>query len=75
MAFDNDIIDFVNGQDPWKPFTDDQPSTRVYRDGKAVYTSDLSAEQTGRKTLIFEIAKEVGMDKSMDAWEAFMQGH
>lgn len=76
VAFATDIITFVNGQEPWKPFNGGN-EVAFYANGKRGVCEPSFAEQTSRSPFILETGKDKtgpGMDILMQVFTDFMMG-
>lgn len=71
--FAADVIDFINGNEPWQRWTNDQTAAKVFKVGeKGVQTDE--PERTERRSLITELAGEVGFDALKGAFTRFLIG-
>jgi len=78
--FARDIINFVNGNEPWQGYDVENPTSMVYfaeadgQEDKSQVVDDRALDKTGRRSLLEEFASKGVLDKVMDAWQMFMRG-
>ncbi len=87
-GFGVDFMKFVSGQDPWQNSTAAHRTAKVFGPSlgpsnkgteavavtKVVDNAEESPEETGRKTTILELGKEVGFDMIAQAMRNFQMG-
>ncbi|KAK0110047.1 hypothetical protein ONS95_002707 [Cadophora gregata] len=77
VKFAEDVIKFVNGASDWKPYGE-VVGARVYGPSKdglcGTYVKGTSQAGSGRKSTIFELAEEFGLEPLSAAWGNFMAG-
>jgi carboxylesterase type B len=66
-----DVIAFANGQAPWQRWTNDQKTAKVFEVGGTGEVEDVP-EKTGRKSIVLDLADEVGFDALKGAFVRFM---
>lgn len=77
VAFATDVISFVNGQAPWKPFNRGHNESAFYADGKRGVSESPSTEENGRNPFILEIGRDKtgpGMDILTQIFTDFIVG-
>jgi carboxylesterase type B len=77
VAFASDIITFVNGQQPWKPFNS-RRGVKSYLQGGGEYSEPPNESKTRRNQFILELAKDnngPGMDGLTKVFTNFMEGN
>ncbi|RKL12917.1 hypothetical protein BFJ70_g16050 [Fusarium oxysporum] len=77
VAFASDIITFVNGQQPWKPFNS-RRGVKSYLRGGGEYSEPPNESKTRRSQFILELAKDnngPGMDGLTKVFTNFMEGN
>lgn len=71
--FAADVIEFINGKEPWQRWTSDQAAAKVFKVGGKGIKTDVP-QQTERRSLISELASEVGFDALKGAFARFLIG-
>ena len=69
--FAADVIAFANGEAPWQRWTKDQKTAKVFKVGGTGEVEDVP-ENTGRKSIVLDLADEVGFDALKGAFVRFM---
>jgi carboxylesterase type B len=70
-GFAADVIAFANGQAPWQRWAKDQKTAKVFEVGGMGETEDVPGK-TGRRSILLELADEVGFDALKGAFVGFM---
>jgi carboxylesterase type B len=70
-GFAADVIAFVNGQAPWRRWTKDQKTAKVFEVGGKGEVEDVP-EKTGRRSIVLDLADEIGFDALKGAFVRFM---
>ncbi|KAK3686804.1 hypothetical protein LTR37_019437 [Vermiconidia calcicola] len=73
--FAKDVIRFVNGQDPWtawKRSGESQGEAKVLGPNEKMEVVEDVPEKVERRSIILDLAREVGLDKLNDALNAFL---
>lgn len=71
--FGEDVVNFVNGKEPWKKFEGEGGVAKVMKVGETGVKHDVP-EEVGRRGVMLELAKDVGMEALADAFGRFMAG-
>ena len=69
--FAADVIAFANGQAPWQRWTRDQKIAKVFEVGGKGVKEDVP-EKIARRSIVLELADEVGFDALKGAFVRFM---
>jgi carboxylesterase type B len=69
--FAADVIAFTNGQAPWQRWTNNQKTAKVFEVGSKGEVEDVP-EKTGRRSVVLDLADEVGFDALKGAFVRFM---
>ncbi|KAF4456815.1 alpha beta-hydrolase [Fusarium albosuccineum] len=75
VALATDIITFLNGKAPWKPFNSSGNVCALYKGGKSVFPEASLVQQTGQSPFILETGRDEtgpGMDVLMQVFSDFM---
>jgi len=75
-AFGEDVINFANGEAPWKAFTKEEGGARTYGPSSTQTKNFVQGKGIGktRKDTVYRLAEKVGLDGLGAAWAAFFQG-
>jgi carboxylesterase type B len=77
VQFASDFIKFVNEKTEWPTFGT-KKGAQVYGPSGKGFTSEyiegVTAENSGRRTTIYDLAKHIGLDALAGAWSAFFTG-
>jgi carboxylesterase type B len=65
------VIAFASGEAPWQRWTKDQKTAKVFEVGGTGEVEDVP-EKTGRKSIVLDLADEVGFDALKGAFVRFM---
>ena len=74
--FAEDILKYVWGNEPFPVWDENNKGARIYgrgTEGTRFIRSEQS-EDYGRRSKIFELSKDIGLDKLSLAWETFIAG-
>jgi carboxylesterase type B len=69
-GFAKDVISFVNGRQPWEEW---KQAKVLGPEGKVEVVEDLP-EKVGRRDIMLNLGREVGVDTINEAFDAFMKG-
>lgn len=75
LTFGQDIIKFVNGEAPWKPFSPGNHGSAVYEGGSRAYAEPPEMAATKRDSFIFDLIKSsdgVTADDLMQVFNSLM---
>ncbi|KAF2995977.1 hypothetical protein E8E14_004570 [Neopestalotiopsis sp. 37M] len=75
VTFGQDIIKFVNGEAPWKPFSPGNHGSAVYEGGSRAYAEPPEIAATKRDSFIFDLIKSsngVTADDLMQVFNSLM---
>ncbi|KAF2442415.1 alpha/beta-hydrolase [Karstenula rhodostoma CBS 690.94] len=74
-AYGEDIIEFINGKDPWPPVEGEQFGARVYGPSSegitARYVASGKPAEVGRHDRVLKLGEQFGFDLVMDAFQNF----
>jgi hypothetical protein len=77
-AYAEDFINFVNGEDPWKPVKNGDMAARVYGPSSegitTKFVSDGSPKEVGRDERVLTLGEVFGFDNVLAAFQNFFQG-
>lgn len=77
-AYAEDVIEFVNGNDPWQPVDGERFGARVYGPSSegitAKYVASGKPEEVGRHDRVLKLGEQIGFDLVMDAFQEFAFG-
>lgn len=78
-AYGADIINFINGSDPWPPVEGEQFGARVYGPSSegitAKYVASGKPAEVGRHDRVLKLGDQIGFDLVMDVFQNFAFGH
>ncbi|KAJ4345460.1 uncharacterized protein N0V89_011591 [Didymosphaeria variabile] len=77
-AYGEDIIEFINGNDPWPPVEGEKFGARVYGPSSegitTKYVASGNPEEIGRHDRVLKLGEQVGFDLVMDVFQNFAFG-
>nr|OQO28971.1 hypothetical protein B0A51_03780 [Rachicladosporium sp. CCFEE 5018] len=73
VEFACDVIHFTNGVEPWKPYQGEERLAKVLKAGDVKVVKDEPA-LTERRSIVFEIAQEIGWDVYAEAFSKWFSG-
>ncbi|OQO04118.1 hypothetical protein B0A48_10727 [Cryoendolithus antarcticus] len=73
VEFACDVIRFVNGMEPWKPYQGEERLAKVLKAGNVKVVKDEPA-LTERRSIVFEIAEEIGWDVYAQVFSKWFNG-
>lgn len=75
--FCEDLLKFVSGREPFPAFQSGRGGAKIYGPGpdRTRFVSGTKSEDYGRRSQIFELSSEVGLDVLSTVWDNFMAGH
>ncbi|KAL5447662.1 hypothetical protein PMIN05_001957 [Paraphaeosphaeria minitans] len=77
-AYGEDIIEFINGNDPWPPVEGEQFGARVYGPSSegitAKYVASGNPAEVGRHDRVLKLGEQIGFDLVMDVFQNFAFG-
>lgn len=71
--FAADVVAFVNGQDPWQRWTNEEKVAKVFKVGSERMVQD-APETTERRRTVLDLADSVGFDALKGAFTRFLVG-
>jgi carboxylesterase type B len=77
-AYGEDLIEFINGNDPWPPVEGENFGARVYgpsREGITTrYVASGNPAEVGRSDRVLKLGEQIGLDLVMDVFQNFAFG-